>query len=313
MFYRLNNSKDSKMNNKIAERQLLKIIENNKLSHTYMFEGNAIETLRKYSKFFALNIFGKTDRNEMLIGSLNHPDLYYLSTAETTIKKEEVEKLVHRMNQKPVESEYKVYIIEQFEKLTPQAENSILKFLEEPPEKTIAILLTINKSGILPTIHSRSQHIHIQGEDEDREASLDNLSESEIVTVNSLALNAHQVNDMADKFSELRKEVISFGTRWIHNHPLVLIDVKKMVDLCDERKDYELLLQLLAGFIRQVLHNTIGLNDFKPYDAKLPEGNEVNAVKLTRMLEEIQKANQLLSFNVNPMLVFEGMVIGAKG
>ena len=73
------------------------------------------------------------------------------------------------------------------------------------------------------------------------------------------------------------------------------------------------MLQLLAGFIRQALHKTIGLDNFKPFETPMPTGNDVNTVKLTRMLEEIQKANQLLSFNVNPMLVFEGMVIGAKG
>lgn len=301
------------MINSIVEKQLLKIIENNKLSHTYMFEGDTIETLRKYSKFFALHIFGNNTRNEMLIDSGNHPDLYYLSTSESTIKKEEVEQLVRQMNQKPIESNYKTYIIEQFEKLTPQAENSILKFLEEPPEKTIAILLTVNKSGILPTIHSRSQHIHIQGEDEDREDSLSNLSEAETKTVNALALNADQVNEMADKFSEMRNEAMRFGMRWIDNHPLVLIDAKKVVDICDDRKDYELMLQLIAGFIRQTLHKTIGLDDFKPFETPMPTGNDVNMVKLTRMLEEIQKANQLLLFNVNPMLVFEGMVIGAKG
>ncbi|HJG32312.1 MAG TPA: hypothetical protein K8V97_01145 [Jeotgalicoccus aerolatus] len=301
------------MNNSIVQTQLLKIIENNKLSHTYMFEGDAIETLRKYSMFFALNILGHSTRNEMLLESGNHPDLYHLSTDENTIKKEDIEQLVRRMNQKPVESDYKVYIIEQFEKLTPQAENSILKFLEEPPEKTIAILLTINKSGILPTIHSRSQHIQIAGEDGDRAASLSNLSEAETATVNALALNAHYVNEMADKFSEMRREVMTFSARWIHNHPLVLIDAKKLVDVCDDRKDYELVLQLLSGFIRQVLHKTIGLDDFQPYETVMPEGNDVNAVKLTRMLEEIQKANRFLSFNVNPMLVFEGMVIGAKG
>jgi len=278
-----------------------------------MFEGDAIETLRKYSKFFALSIFGDNTRNEMLIDSGNHPDLYYLSTEENSIKKEEIEQLVRQMNQKPIESDYKVYIIEQFEKLTPQAENSVLKFLEEPPEKTIAILLTINKSGILPTIHSRSQHIHIQGEDGDREDSLPNLSEAETATVNALALNAHHVNEMADKFSDMRQEAMSFGTRWIHDHPLTLIDVKKMLDICDDRKDHELLLQLLSGFFRQALHKTIGLDDFKPYDIAMPVGNDVNTVKLTRMLEEIQKANQMLSFNVNPMLVFEGMVISAKG
>ena len=301
------------MSNSIIKEQLLRIIKNQKLSHTYMFEGDTIETLAKYSKFFALNIFGNSERNKLLIESGNHPDLYYLRTQENTIKKDEIGQLVHRMNQKPIESEYKVYIIEQFEKLTPQAENSILKFLEEPPEKTIAILLTINKSDILPTIHSRSQHILIQGEDQDRLNALESLGDSEKNIVNVLSLNVQHINEMADRFSLLTKEVVNFANRWIHNHPLVLIDMKRMLDLCDDRRDQELVLELLSGYIRQVLHTTIGLNDFKPFDGPMPEGNDIHPSKLSRMLEEVQNANKYLSFNVNPMLVFEGMVIGAKG
>ena len=301
------------MNNKVVKEQLLKIIENKKLSHTYMFEGDTIETLSKYGKFFARQIFGNTDRNQMLVESGNHPDLYYLSTKETSIKKEEIEELVHRMNQKPIESDYKVYIIEQFEKLTPQAENSVLKFLEEPPEKTIAILLTINKSGILPTIHSRSQHITIHGEDEDRVEALPHLSEAERKTVNVLSLNATHVQELDDKFSSIRNEAINFANRWIHDHPLTLIDMKRMLDLCDDRRDQVMLLALLSGFVRQTLHHAIGLEDFKPFETNMPEGNDVHPAKLTRILEEIQEANRLLTFNVNPMLVFEGMVIGAKG
>ncbi len=66
----------------------------------------------------------------------------YISTTENAIKKEQVEQLVRHMNQLPIESTNKVYIIEDFEKLTVQGENSILKFLEEPPDNTIAILLS---------------------------------------------------------------------------------------------------------------------------------------------------------------------------
>ncbi|MDI1802145.1 DNA polymerase III subunit delta', partial [Staphylococcus aureus] len=75
------------------------------------------------------------------------------------IKKEQVEQLVRHMNQLPIESTNKVYIIEDFEKLTVQGENSILKFLEEPPDNTIAILLSTKPEQILDTIHSRCQHV----------------------------------------------------------------------------------------------------------------------------------------------------------
>ena len=56
------------------------------------------------------------------------PDFMYIQTEETTIKKQQIEELLRKMNQKPIESKYKVYIIEAFDKLTVQGENSILIF-----------------------------------------------------------------------------------------------------------------------------------------------------------------------------------------
>ncbi len=295
-----------------AVQQLDRIIESGRLSHTYMFEGDAIETLRRHSEYFALKILGQTPRNETLVSEGNHPDYFYLQTDETSIKKEAVEDLVRRMNRKPTESDYKVYVIEAFEKLTPQAENSVLKFLEEPPEKTIAILLTIDKSSILPTIHSRSQHIHIKGEKEDRTRFLEHLGEAELNTVDILALNAQHVKDLGENFSAMRKTAIEFSSKWIGNHPLVLIDIKPLVDTCTERRDYMLMLQLIDGFVRQSMHASLELESYKPFGDEQVKGK--NSIKrLAEMLDEIQTANRMLQSNVHPMLVFESMVICSKG
>lgn len=294
------------------EQQLNRIIESGRLSHTYMFEGDAIETLRRRSEYFALKILGETPRNETLISEGNHPDYFYLRTDETSIKKEAIEDLVRRMNHKPTESDYKVYVIEAFEKLTPQAENSVLKFLEEPPEKTIAILLTIDKSSILPTIHSRSQHIHIKGEKEDRTRFLENLSDAELNTVDVLALNAQHVKDLGENFQAMRKAAIEFSSKWIGDHPLVLVNIKPMVDSCTERRDYMLMLQLIDGFVRQSMHASLELEDYKPFGAEQVKGK--NSIKrLAKMLDEVQTANRMLQSNAHPMLVFESMVICSKG
>src|SRR5699024_11981270 len=83
-------------------------------------------------------------------------------TEETNKNKGQIKEMIRKMNQKPIESKYKFYIIEAFDKLTVQGENSILKFLEEPPPNTIALLLTTKKDQILPTIHSRCQLIHFK-------------------------------------------------------------------------------------------------------------------------------------------------------
>ena len=59
------------------------------------------------------------------------------------------------MQMKPYHSPYKIYIIDEAEKLTVQAQNTLLKTIEEPPEYGIVIFLTTNADGFLPTILSR--------------------------------------------------------------------------------------------------------------------------------------------------------------
>ncbi|MET3111213.1 hypothetical protein [Salinicoccus halitifaciens] len=299
--------------NQTTEENLLNAIHNNRLSHTYMFEGDTLETLRRYSMFFALNIFGDTARNRALLEEGNHPDFYYLSTEETTIKKEEVAHLMHAMNNKPTETEYKVYVIEAFEKLTPQAENSLLKFLEEPPEKTIALLLTIDKSNILPTIHSRAQHVFIKGDSADRMKELGDLSEGDLQTIDVLSLNAAHIKELGEDFSRLRNAALEFSVKWINRHPLVLLDIKPMLDMCSERRDHLLLLQLIDGGVRQAMHSKLNLDIFKPYKEELKVDKMISVNHLTKMLEEIEQANKMIQFNVHPTLAFEGMVINSKG
>ncbi|MDN5809889.1 MAG: DNA polymerase III subunit delta', partial [Staphylococcus equorum] len=123
--------------------RLTKAYQSNKLSHAYLFEGDDGQTMQQVAiDFTKLILCDQDNQCQLKVETFNHPDFMYISSEETTIKKDQIEQLLHHMNQLPIEGDYKVYIIESFEKLTIQGENSILKFLEEPPENTIAILLT---------------------------------------------------------------------------------------------------------------------------------------------------------------------------
>lgn len=53
---------------------------------------------------------------------------------------------------KPYSSKYKIYIVNEAEKMTQQAQNALLKTLEEPPEYVVILLLTSNLNALLPTI-----------------------------------------------------------------------------------------------------------------------------------------------------------------
>ena len=65
------------------------------------------------------------------------------------------QQLILDVDIKPYNSEYKIYIIPEADKMTPQAQNALLKTIEEPPSYAVIILLTENVDGLLPTIQSR--------------------------------------------------------------------------------------------------------------------------------------------------------------
>ncbi len=94
----------------------------------------------------------------------NYTDIYTLRRegSRATIGVEDVRVFKSSMMLSPVESDYKVYIIEEADKLTLQAQNALLTFLEEPPRNTYIILLASSADGILTTVKSRAQAIAMQ-------------------------------------------------------------------------------------------------------------------------------------------------------
>lgn len=87
----------------------------------------------------------------------NHPDFHRLRSDGSQIGIDEVRELQQALSYEPYMAQFKVALIEDAEKMTTQAANALLKFLEEPVGDAVIILTTNNLSGILPTIVSRCQ------------------------------------------------------------------------------------------------------------------------------------------------------------
>lgn len=86
----------------------------------------------------------------------NHPDIRFISHEKISIGVDDIrEQLINDITIKPYSSEHKVYIIPDANKMTEQAQNALLKTMEEPPEYATIILLTENVENLLPTINSR--------------------------------------------------------------------------------------------------------------------------------------------------------------
>ncbi len=94
----------------------------------------------------------------------NYPDIKRLKreSSKATIGVEELRILREDMFLSATESEYKIYIIEEADKMTPNAQNALLKVLEEPPRAVMIILLCEEADKILTTVKSRAQAITMQ-------------------------------------------------------------------------------------------------------------------------------------------------------
>ncbi len=150
----------------IVYQTLLNCINNNKLSHALLFEGEKGTPMLQAAIFLAQSLVCEhavlaCEKCEscIRIQDGHYSDFILLDGSKTSIKKEEILKLQDNFQKTALEkSGKKVYIINRAENATTAALNSLLKFLEEPQGlSTTAILIVEESKNILPTIYSRCQ------------------------------------------------------------------------------------------------------------------------------------------------------------
>ena len=135
------------------------------VSHAYLIGGEKGSGKRLIASVFAMALqcreHGENPCNhcpsclKALRG--NHPDIIYITHEKpNSVGVDEVRRqLVDDVQIRPYESRYKIYILDDAAKMTPQAQNAILKTIEEPPEYAVILLLADNPEALLPTIRSR--------------------------------------------------------------------------------------------------------------------------------------------------------------
>ena len=137
----------------------------NKVNHAYLLEGPDGSGKRMIAEAFARALQCEEGGAEgcghchscKQADTQNHPDIILVTHEKpATISVKDVrEQIVGSVDIRPYNGKYKIYIIPEAEKMNPQAQNALLKTLEEPPEYAVIILLTVNASALLDTIRSR--------------------------------------------------------------------------------------------------------------------------------------------------------------
>ena len=135
------------------------------LSHAYMLECSDRFLLQHYALCMAQEIFCLSEKtpcctcnNCNKVAHSNMVDLK-IFPRDKSIVVDDINAIVDDAYQRPMDSDYKVYILNNFDEATTQAQNKILKTLEEPPHNVVFILTCVSSSAVLPTISSRVKSI----------------------------------------------------------------------------------------------------------------------------------------------------------
>ena len=171
------------------------LIKTNNVVHSYMFVGPDGIGKVLFAKDFAKMILCQ-DSNKacnhcsscIKFNSDNHPDFMIINSEDgKSIKINQIRFLQERISEKPIVSNRKVYIINDSDLMTVEAQNCLLKTLEEPPEFAVIILVLSNENKCLSTIKSRCTKIAFQ---KLRNSDLTQYANENNLEVNSSLLSA---------------------------------------------------------------------------------------------------------------------------
>ncbi len=142
----------------------IKSSENNTVSHAYILDGKEKTGKQLISKTFAKLLLCENSKSKPCLSCSscisfetgNNPDFFFIESDKKSLGVSDVrENIIKNLETKPFKYKYKVFIIKDAHNMTVQAQNAILKTIEEPPNFAIFILLSKNYNSFLPTILSR--------------------------------------------------------------------------------------------------------------------------------------------------------------
>lgn len=305
-----------------------------KVSHAYIISGE-----KGAGKKLIASIFAKTLQCEcedvaarpcgkchscIQAESGNNPDIIWVRHEKpASIGVDDVrEQLVNDMQIKPYSSRYKIYIVDEAEKMTPQAQNAILKTIEEPPAYGIMILLTTNADRFLPTILSRCVKLDLKpiAASVIEKYLMENCKVVDYQAKFAAAFSQGRLGRavdiaMAEDFAEFKNDVI---------HMLRYIDEMEITEIAAAIKDATKYKQNIEDYIdmmmlwfRDILlykstedANSVIFKDELKYIRK--NAMERSYLGLDKIINALDKAKVRLAANVNFEITMELMLLTIK-
>lgn len=317
---------------KPIKEHLKKSLQTGKISHAYIFYGEkgcGKKTMASiYARALQCEMHGEEPCNTCTSCkqalNLNQPDIIYVQHEKPKlISVDEIRSQVnHDVGIKPYSSQRKIYIIDEAEKMNDEAQNALLKTLEEPPAYATILLLTSNLEALLQTIRSRCVTLSFQPiSDVDIERYLMREVQIPDYKANICAAfargNIGRAKELAvsTEFEELKDETIRF---------LQNLSEKSVSDLAafakakaDNTTDAETFLEMMQMWYRDLL-----LYKATGNSQRLIFKDDVNSLKhmalkstyegINRVLSGIEEARMRILSYVNPELALEWLLVVAQ-
>ena len=320
----------------VGHKDIIKYIHNaveeNKVSHAYILNGERGSGKKMLANLFATTLLcekGGPDPCNVCHSckqaeSGNHPDIIRVNHEKpNTISVDDIRQQVNNDIQiKPYQGPYKIYIIAEADLMTVQAQNALLKTIEEPPAYAVIMLLTTNADSFLQTIRSRCITLNMKSvKDEVIKAYLMNEKHIPDYQADISAAFAQGIVGKAvklassDEFNELKESALSLIKR------LDDIDLYELGAAVKQIAEYKLKVQdyfdLIMVWYRDVLYmkatNDVNGLIFKDevYDIK-KQAAKHSYQGIEAILEALEKAKIRINANVNFDLVIELLLMTIK-
>ncbi len=296
----------------------MKLLENsfkkNKLTHAYLFDGEKGSGTKDAAIYMAKKLLCKSDNAPCMncndckkIDALTHLNFMYIEPINDSIKKESIEELIHEFSMSSMDGDLKVYIIKDADKMNSSAENSLLKFLEEPNPNHYAFLTTTNYKKLLPTIVSRCQVMHFKPVP--KEYLIEKLSDcgidldvayvvSFLTSELDSALKYIEEGKVAN-FLTVAKKIVNKDLK--NKDPYVEYYRNKVLFLEEKDKDYHrLFLDILIFMYQELLKKA--MNEEVIYfkeDLSIEEANNIDKDEIIRKLDLLNLYQERFNYFVN--------------
>jgi len=230
----------------------------------------------------------------------SHPDVYCINTDDSdSIKIERIRQMQKALNLKSYEGKKKIFIINNAQDLTPDAENALLKILEEPPPESLIILVSAKPALLFKTIISRCKVIKFYPL---KKIQLDEILKKDYFLDHSLAhfLAYFCEGSLGRALRLIDKDILREKNRIIDALALSGGSVSRDLSSDNNRNNMRSYLNILAGWFRDMYLVKIGI----------PDGELINLDRKEQLLMAMERytwpeLDQILHFVSNSLLYLE--------